>query len=65
MIQERVTVLGEVPELVDFLFLEDAPDDPNSWQKAVAGDELAPRILTEALGGLRDVSVGQRLACTR
>jgi glutamyl-tRNA synthetase len=46
--QERVTVLGEVPELVDFLFLEDAPDDPTSWQKAVAGDELAPRILTEA-----------------
>ena len=49
MIQERVTVLGEVPELVDFLFLEDAPDDPDSWQKAIAGDELAPRILAEAL----------------
>ncbi len=46
--QERVTVLGEVPELVDFLFLEDAPDDPVSWQKAIAGDDLAPRILTEA-----------------
>ena len=37
--QERVTVLGEVPELVDFLFLEDAPDDPDSWHKAIAGDE--------------------------
>ncbi len=47
--QERVTVLGEVPELVDFLFLPDAPDDPDSWQKAVAGDELAPRILADAL----------------
>jgi glutamyl-tRNA synthetase len=47
--QERVTVLGEVPELVDFLFLGDAPDDPDSWQKAVAGDELAPRILSDAL----------------
>ncbi len=47
--QERVTVLGEVPELVDFLFLPDAPDDPQSWQKAVAGDELAPRILADAL----------------
>jgi glutamyl-tRNA synthetase len=47
--QERVTVLGEVPELVDFLFLEHAPDDPDSWQKAIAGDEGAPRILTEAL----------------
>jgi glutamyl-tRNA synthetase len=47
--QERVTVLGEVPELVDFLFLEDAPDDPDSWQKAIAGDEGAPRILADAL----------------
>jgi glutamyl-tRNA synthetase len=47
--QERVAVLGDVPELVDFLFLPDAPDDPDSWQKAVAGDELAPRILADAL----------------
>ncbi len=47
--QERVTVLGEVPELVDFLFLEDAPDDPDSWQKAIAGDEGAPQILAAAL----------------
>ena len=48
-VQERVTVLGEVPELVDFLFLDGAPDDPESWQKGVAGDEEAGRILSEAL----------------
>src|SRR5580698_1797105 len=47
--QERVTVLGEVPELVDFLFLADAPDDPDSWQKAIAADEGAARILADAL----------------
>ncbi len=47
--QERVTVLGEVPELVDFLFLADAPDDPDSWQKAIAGDEGAAQILAAAL----------------
>jgi glutamyl-tRNA synthetase len=47
--QERVSVLGEVPELVDFLFLEDAPVDEESWQKAIAGDGLAPRILGDAL----------------
>jgi glutamyl-tRNA synthetase len=46
--QERVTVLGEVPELVDFLFLETAPDDADSWQKGVAGDEGARRILADA-----------------
>ncbi len=47
--QERVTVLSEVPELVDFLFLEDAPEDLESWEKAVAGDPEAGRILQEAL----------------
>ena len=47
--QERVTVLSEVPELVDFLFLADAPDDPDSWQKAIASDEGAARILADAL----------------
>jgi glutamyl-tRNA synthetase len=47
--QERVTIFGDIAELVDFLFLDDAPEDEASWQKAVAGDELAPRILAEAL----------------
>ena len=47
--QERVAMLGEVPELVDFLFLPDAPEDAESWQKAVAGDDQAPRILADAL----------------
>jgi glutamyl-tRNA synthetase len=46
--QERVEVLGDAPELVDFLFLPDAPVDEASWQKAIAGDELAPRILDDA-----------------
>ncbi|HEX3333001.1 MAG TPA: glutamate--tRNA ligase [Acidimicrobiales bacterium] len=47
--QERVATLSEVPALVDFLFLGDAPDDPASWQKAIAGDDLAPAILGGAL----------------
>ena len=47
--QERVAVLSEVPALVDFLFLPDAPADEASWQKAIAGDELAPAILAGAL----------------
>jgi glutamyl-tRNA synthetase len=47
--QERVTVLGEVPGFVDFLFLDDAPVDDASWQKAVAGDVAAPGILAAAL----------------
>ena len=33
VIQERVAVLGEVPELVDFLFLADAPVDEDSCRR--------------------------------
>ena len=51
--RERVSVLGETPELVDFLFLENAPDDPESWQKAVAGGADALRILTDAVEAYR------------
>jgi glutamyl-tRNA synthetase len=47
--QERVAVLSEVPALIDFLFVEDAPIDEASWQKAIAGDEAAPAILEAAL----------------
>jgi glutamyl-tRNA synthetase len=47
--QERVAVLGDAPQLVDFLFLPEAPDDPDSWQKAVAKDDLAGQILADAL----------------
>jgi glutamyl-tRNA synthetase len=47
--QERVAVFGDVPELVDFLFLAGPPEDEESWQKAMVSDELAPRILAEAL----------------
>ncbi len=47
--RERVATLGEVPALVDFLFLEDAPEDAASWERAIAGDELAPVILAAAL----------------
>ena len=54
VVQERVTVLGEVPELVDFLFLDAAPDDAESWQKGVAGDDEAGRILTEARAAYED-----------
>ena len=54
--QERVTVLSEVPELVDFLFLADAPDDADSWQKAVASDEGAAGILAGALAAYEGLS---------
>ena len=38
LVQERVAVLGEVPAMVDFLFLDQPDIDEDSWAKAVAGD---------------------------
>jgi len=49
VVQERVSTLAEVPALVDFLFLADPPIDPESWQKAIGRDDVAPAILTDAL----------------
>jgi glutamyl-tRNA synthetase len=49
LIQERVAMLSEVPGMVDFLFLEDAPIDDVAFDKAIRNDERAPEILTKAL----------------
>jgi glutamyl-tRNA synthetase len=48
LVQERVAVLGDIPAMVDFVFLADPPIDPASWEKAVAGDPAAPAILAAA-----------------
>jgi len=64
VVQERVAVLGEVPAMVDFLFLDTPVFDPDSWAKAMAGDDGAPAILeaaTRAYEGLRDEWTSDRL----
>jgi glutamyl-tRNA synthetase len=49
LVQERVAVLGEVPAMVDFMFL-DAPEiDQEAWAKAVAQDDTAVTILSGAI----------------
>jgi len=47
-VQERVGVLSEVPTMVDFLFLDEAPVEEASWE-AVRGDEGAAAVLEAAL----------------
>ena len=49
VVQERVAVLGEVPAMVDFLFLDAPLSDPEAWAKGVAGDDGAPTILQAAI----------------
>ena len=52
LVQERVEVLGEVPAMVDFLFLDEPVVDEASWA-AVAGDPTAPAVLDAALASYR------------
>jgi len=52
LVQERVEVLGEVPAMVDFLFLAEPAVDEASWQ-AVAGDPGTAAVLDGALDAYR------------
>jgi glutamyl-tRNA synthetase len=48
LVQTRVTTLAEVPGYVDFLFLDEAPEDPASWAKAMK--DGAADVLSDAIG---------------
>ena len=50
-VKERTKRLAEVPSWVDFLFLAEAPLDPDSWTKGVANVAAAPAILDDAIAG--------------
>jgi glutamyl-tRNA synthetase len=51
LVQERATLLGEVPSWVDFVFLADPEVDPESWRKTMEGSagEVAATMLDGAL----------------
>jgi glutamyl-tRNA synthetase len=50
LVQERVAVLGEVPAMVDFLFLEAPVIDADDWAQAVSKDhEVAVAILAQVI----------------
>jgi glutamyl-tRNA synthetase len=52
LVQERVATLGEVAPMVDFLFLEDPPRDPQAFDKAIRSQPLAAAVLADALAAL-------------
>jgi glutamyl-tRNA synthetase len=56
VVQERVSVLAEVPDMVDFLFLDEPAIDEESWDKSVVRDELAGTILTLAIDAYRPLA---------
>ena len=49
LVQERVRTLGEVPAVVDFLYLEEPDIDPGSWEKGVLRLPQAAAVLDGAL----------------
>jgi glutamyl-tRNA synthetase len=53
LVQERIGVLGEVPVMVDFLFLDEPIIGEDSWE-AVVADAAAPVVLEAALDRYRD-----------
>ncbi len=48
-VQERVATLGEVPAMVDFLFLAEAIVDEDAWARAVTADDAAVAVLSGAV----------------
>lgn len=55
LVQERVSMLSEVPTMVDFLFLDHPPIDEGDWSRAFA-DDVADDILDRAITAYRELA---------
>jgi glutamyl-tRNA synthetase len=49
LVQQRVSVLSEVPAMVDFMFLDEPVIDDDAWARAVADGATAGAILSGAI----------------
>lgn len=58
LVQERVRTLGEVAEMVDFLWLPEPPTDETDWDKVVVRGKAAGPMLDAAVTELRAVGAG-------
>jgi len=56
LVQERVAVLGEVPTMVDFMFVDQPTIDDDAWTRAMTGDDLAESILATAMTAYQEVA---------
>jgi glutamyl-tRNA synthetase len=48
LVQERIGVMSEIPAMIDFLFLPEAPMDEDAFAKSIAKDEKS-RVILRAL----------------
>jgi glutamyl-tRNA synthetase len=58
LVQERVALLSEVPDMVDFFFVDEPAIDPDSWDKAF-GDDVGTAILAAAIGAYESLAAGE------
>lgn len=56
LVQERVSVLGEVPRMVDFLFLPEPVLDDKSWRDATKDPVVATTVLRGTADAFRTVA---------
>lgn len=54
LVQEKLRTLSDMPRFVDFLFLEDPVDDPDSWEKVMVKGPSAAAMLDGAAVALSD-----------
>ncbi len=58
LVQERVKTLAEVPDLVDFLWLDEPDIDEAAWDKAMVRGKAATEVVDGALVELRALADG-------
>lgn len=54
LIQEKLRTFSDTPRFVDFLFLDDPVDDPDSWNKAMVKGKFAAEILDGTAAAFAD-----------
>jgi glutamyl-tRNA synthetase len=50
LVQERVATLGEIPDMVEFFFVDDLRYDEAAFAKVITNDPIGTAILEEAIG---------------
>src|ERR1700722_11561942 len=50
LVQERVATLGEIPDMVEFFFVDDLRFDEAAFAKVITNDPVGTAILEEAIG---------------
>jgi glutamyl-tRNA synthetase len=55
LVQERVAILGEIPAMVSFFFLDDVPYDDAAFDKTITNDDAGRQVLALAIDAFATV----------